>query len=206
MSRPSCDTQEGKHGATVIKNDDLEGDSLINFLEAAFNAGLSVLEEGASFYVWHAGSTTLEFYLAALHAGMEIREQLIWKKSSLCLGRADYQWQHEPCMYGWKKGAAHKWFSDRKQTTILEFPKPPKSKLHPTMKPVALFDYQIKNSSRSGDVVLDLFGGSGTTIIACEQNGRKARVMELDELYCDVIVQRWEDLSGGEAKKVAGNE
>lgn len=117
----------------------------------------------------------------------------------MVLGRQDYQWKHEPCLYGWKDGAPHYWGSDRKQTTLLEFDKPSKSELHPTMKPIPLFDYQIQNSSRPGDIVLDLFAGSGTTVMACEQNGRKAYCMEYDPRYVDVIIDRWEQFTGEKA-------
>ena len=131
--------------------------------------------------------------------GWEVRQVLIWVKNAMVMGRQDYQWKHEPCLYGWKSGAGHLWASDRKQTTVLEFDRPTKNKEHPTMKPVALFDYQIKNNTKGGDIVLDLFGGSGTTVVACEQNGRTAYVMEYDPRYCDVIVKRWETLTGGKA-------
>lgn len=118
------------------------------------------------------------------------------------MGRQDYQWKHEPCLYGWKNGDAHYWGSDRKQTTILEFNKPTRSELHPTMKPVELFAYQIKNSSRENEIVMDLFGGSGTTLIACEQLNRKCFMLELDEHYCDVIIDRWEKFTGLKAEKI----
>ena len=117
----------------------------------------------------------------------------------MVLGRQDYQWKHEPCLYGWKEGASHLWAADRKQTTVILWDKPNASKLHPTMKPVGLFDYQIKNNTKGSDIVLDLFGGSGTTVMACEQNGRKAYVMELDPAYVDVIIKRWEDFTGEKA-------
>ena len=115
------------------------------------------------------------------------------------MGRQDYHWKHEPCLYGWKDGASHLWASDRKQTTILDFDKPTKNAEHPTMKPVKLFDYQIKNNTKKDDIVLDLFGGSGTTLIACEQNGRISYNMELDPKYVDVIIDRWEELTGEKA-------
>ena len=115
------------------------------------------------------------------------------------MGRQDYQWKHEPCLYGWKEGAGHLWNSDRKQTTVLDFDRPTRNELHPTMKPISLFDYQIRNSSKDGESVLDLFGGSGTTLIACEQNNRKAYLMELDPKYVDVIVDRWEKFTGESA-------
>jgi DNA modification methylase len=117
----------------------------------------------------------------------------------MVMGRQDYQWKHEPCLYGWTEGAAHYWGSDRKQTTILEFDKPRRNGEHPTMKPVELFEYQMANSTKQGDVVLDSFGGSGTTIIAAERIHRHARLMELDPAYCDVIVKRWEDFTGKKA-------
>lgn len=136
------------------------------------------------------------------YVGMEVRQQLIWRKNNLVMGRQDYQWQHEPCLYGWTNGGSHSWYSDRKQTTILNFDKPQRSDLHPTMKPIPLFDYQIKNSSKSGDIVLDLFGGSGTTLMACEQNGRNAYLMEFDSRYVDVIIDRWEKFTGNTAKLI----
>ena len=141
----------------------------------------------------------LPFESACQMAGWEVRQVLIWVKNAMVMGRQDYKWKHEPCLYGWKSGAGHLWASDRKQTTVLEFDRPTKNKEHPTMKPVALFDYQIKNNTKGGDAVLDLFAGSGTTVIACEQNGRDAYAMEFDPRYCDVIVKRWETLTGNRA-------
>ena len=135
---------------------------------------------------------------------MQLRQTLIWAKNVFTLGRQDYQWSHEPCLYGWADGAGHSWYSDRKQQTVLYFDKPAKSAEHPTMKPVPLFEYLIQNSTKKGDVVLDTFGGSGTTIIACEQQGRRGYCMELDPKYCDVIVQRWENLTGKKAVRLSG--
>jgi site-specific DNA-methyltransferase (adenine-specific) len=117
----------------------------------------------------------------------------------MVMGRQDYQWKHEPCLYGWKDGAGHLWASDRKQTTIINWDRPSRNAEHPTMKPIGLFDYQIKNNTKGGDIVLDLFGGSGTTLMACEQNKRIAYLMELDPKYCDVIVERWEKFTGKKA-------
>ncbi|MFQ7857291.1 MAG: DNA-methyltransferase [Flavonifractor plautii] len=128
-----------------------------------------------------------------------MRQQLIWVKQSFILGRQDYQWQHEPCLYGWKPGAAHRWEGDRKQGTVLRFDRPVRSAEHPTMKPVKLFDYLIRNSSRPGDIVLDPFAGSGTTLAACEQSGRTAYVAELDPGYAAGIADRWRRLAGEEA-------
>ena len=180
----------------TIKNDSMGDDQFRQFLLDAYTAADSVMKAGAVFYIWHADSEGYNFRGAAKDAGWTVRQCLIWKKSSLVLGRQDYQWQHEPCLYGWKEGASHLWASDRKQTTILEFDKPSRNGEHPTMKPVALFEYQLLNNTKGGDMVLDSFGGSGTTLIAAEKNGRIARIMELDPKYCDVIVQRWQDFTG----------
>lgn len=126
-----------------------------------------------------------------------MKQQLIWNKNSLIMGRQDYQWKHEPCLYGWKDTGPHSFYADRKQATVINCDRPSKADIHPTMKPIGLFDYQIKNSTKEGDVVLDLFSGSGTTIVACEQNNRIAYGMEYDPKYCDAIVKRWQNLTGG---------
>lgn len=191
--------------ALKIENDAKSDDEFIAFLQAAFEAADSVMKPGAVFYIWHADSKAYVFRMACQMTGWEVRQVLIWVKNSMVLGRQDYQWKHEPCLYGWKEGAGHLWASDRKQTTVLEFDRPTVNKEHPTMKPVALFDYQIKNNTKGGDIVLDLFAGSGTTIIACEQNGRNAYAMEYDPRYCDVIVKRWENLTGEKAVLVHDN-
>ena len=183
----------------TIKNDKQDDSQFLQFLNDCFSCAFSVLKEGASFYVWHADSEGLNFRLAIKNAGLTLKQNLIWVKNSMVLGRQDYQWRHEPCLYGWKEGAAHNWYSDRKQTTILEFDRPTKSKEHPTMKPIALFAYQLGNSTKRGGLVLDLFGGSGTSIIASEQTGRKCYTMELDEHYCDVILQRYINFKGSDA-------
>lgn len=183
----------------TIKNDKQDDAQFLQFLTDCFSCAFSVLKEGASFYVWHADSEGLNFRLAIKNAGLTLKQNLIWVKNSIVLGRQDYQWRHEPCLYGWKEGSAHNWYSDRKQTTILEFDRPTRSTEHPTMKPIALFAYQLGNSTQRGGLVLDLFGGSGTSIIASEQTGRKCYTMELDEHYCDVILTRWENLTGKEA-------
>ena len=185
--------------ALKIENDAKSDDEFIAFLQAAFEAADSVMKPGAVFYIWHADSKAYVFRMACQMTGWEVRQVLIWVKNSMVLGRQDYQWKHEPCLYGWKEGAGHLWASDRKQTTVLEFDRPTVNKEHPTMKPVALFDYQIKNNTKGGDIVLDLFAWSGTTIVACEQNGRNAYAMEFDPKYCDVIVKRWENLTGEKA-------
>lgn len=191
---------EGKTKDSLkIQNDSMDGDKFRQFLTDAFIAADAVMAPGACFYVWFSSREAVNFRISLEAAIGEIRQELLWKKSTLVLGRQDYQQMHEPCLYGWKEGAAHKWESDRKQTTILEFDKPSRNGDHPTMKPVDLFQYQICNSSSKGDIVLDLFGGSGTTMIACEQSKRKARIMELDPKYCDVIVRRWQNLTGKDA-------
>lgn len=184
-----------------IKNDKMSDDTFRQFLRDSFiNADLN-MKSGAVFYIWHADSEGYNFRGACQDIGWKIRECLIWCKNNLVLGRQDYQWQHEPCLYGWKDGT-HKWCSDRKQTTILNFDKPQRNGENPTMKPVELFEYQIKNNTEKGDLVLDLFGGSGTSIVACENSKRKCFTMELDPLYCDVIINRWQNLTGLKAKKM----
>jgi site-specific DNA-methyltransferase (adenine-specific) len=194
---------EGKtKDALKIQNDKMDDDSFRQFLRDAFAAADTVMKCGAVFYIWHADSEGYNFRGACHDIGWQVRQCLIWNKNSLVMGHQDYHWKHEPCLYGWKDGAGHLWASDRKQTTVLNFDKPTSSKEHPTMKPVLLFDYQIKNNTKAEDIVLDSFGGSGTTLIACEQNGRTAYLMELDPKYCDVIVARWEKLTGEKAVKL----
>lgn len=191
---------EGKtEDALTIQNDDMSDADFRQFLRDVYSAADSVMRPGAAFYIWHADSEGYNFRGAAHDIGWRVRQCLIWNKNMMVLGRQDYQWKHEPCLYGWKDGAAHYWGSDRKQTTVLDFNKPQRNGEHPTMKPVDLIEYQIKNSSRRGDNVLDLFGGSGTTLIACENLGRNAYLMELDPKYVDVIVNRWEKLTGKSA-------
>ena len=185
--------------ALTIENDSMNNESFRQFLRDVYSTANSVMKDGAVFYIWHADSEGFNFRAAAFDVEWKVRQCLIWNKNSLVMGRQDYHWKHEPCLYGWKDGAAHYWGSDRCQTTVLNFNRPSRNGEHPTMKPVELFEYQIKNSSKPNDVVLDLFGGSGTTAIACEKTGRKARLMELDPKYCDVIVKRWEDFTGKKA-------
>jgi DNA modification methylase len=186
---------EGGNGLK-IKNDDMEDQKFRQFLSDAFTTADMVMKSGAVFYIWHADSEGYNFRGACKDVGWVVRQCLIWKKSSLVMGRQDYHWKHEPCLYGWKDGAGHLWAADRKQTTVLEFDKPSRNGEHPTMKPVALFEYQMLNNTKGGDIVLDLFGGSGTTMLAAEKHGRVAYLMELDPKYCDVIVQRWQEFTG----------
>jgi len=188
---------EGKtKDALTIQNDSMGDDQFRQFLRDSYVSADTVMKPGAVFYIWHADLEGYNFRGAAQDAGWKVRQCLIWKKSSMVMGRQDYHWKHEPCLYGWKEGAGHLWATDRKQTTILEFDKPTSNGEHPTMKPVALFEYQLLNNTKGGDIVLDSFGGSGTTLIAAEKNGRIARMMELDPRYCDVIVKRWQDFTG----------
>jgi site-specific DNA-methyltransferase (adenine-specific) len=191
---------EGKtKDALTIQNDSMDNEGFRQFLRDAYATADTVMKAGAVFYIWHADSEGYNFRGAAHDAGWKVRQCLIWKKSTMVMGRQDYHWKHEPCLYGWKEGAGHLWATDRKQTTILEFDKPNRNKEHPTMKPVALFEYQMLNNTKGGDIILDSFGGSGTTMLAAEKNGRIAYVMELDPKYCDVIVKRWEDFTGKKA-------
>ena len=212
--------------AGKIKNDNMEDSAFRQFLTDAFLAAWAVMKNGAAFHIWHADSEGYNFRGACRDAGFRVRQCLIWVKNSLVLGRQDLQWKHEPCLYGekslpegmteeyeeddhepclygWKDGK-HYWFKNRKQTTILEFEKPRVSKEHPTMKPIKMFDYEIKCNTKQGENVLDLFGGSGTTIMACEQNGRNAFVMEYDPKFVDVIIDRWESFTGEKAVLING--
>jgi site-specific DNA-methyltransferase (adenine-specific) len=194
---------EGSNGMKIQNDKFEEGEEFCKFLTDAFNCANDVMKSGAVFYIWHADVETYNFIKACKNVNWKVRQFLIWVKSSLVLGMKDYQTQHEPCLYGWKEGS-HLWASDRKQTTILNFDKPKKNDIHPTMKPIALFDYEIRNNTKQDDVVLDLFGGSGTTIMACEQDGRVAYSMELDPRYVDAIVERWENFTGRKAVLING--
>jgi DNA modification methylase len=190
---------EGSNGLK-IQNDDMSDDKFRQFLADAFISASAVMKPGAVFYIWHADIEGYNFRGACRDAGFQVRQCLIWNKDSLVMGRQDYHWKHEPCLYGWKDGAAHLWAADRKQSTIIQCKKPKKNDIHPTMKPVELMEYQILNNTKGADIVLDLFGGSGSTMIAAEKLGRRARLMELDPKYCDVIVKRWEDFTGKKAE------
>lgn len=180
---------EGSAGK--IKNDNMNTDKFYNFLLDAFSNMKKVMADDASIYVFHADTEGLNFRKAFNDAGFYLSGCCIWKKPSLVLGRSPYQWQHEPCLYGWKKKGKHQWYSGRKETTIWEFEKPKKNADHPTMKPIALLAYPISNSSMSNTLILDPFGGSGSTLIACEQTDRSCYTIELDEKFCDVIVKRY---------------
>jgi site-specific DNA-methyltransferase (adenine-specific) len=178
----------------TIANDSMGNEEFYNFLYDFYTALGTAVKKGGAIYVWHASSEVINFGKALVDAGWLLKQQLIWVKNNMVMGRQDYQWKHEPCLYGWLAGDSHKWYSDRKQTTVINFDKPQRNGEHPTMKPIGLFAYQIGNSSKSGDIVIDAFGGSGTTMVACEQLKRKARLVEFDPKYCQVIVDRMRKL------------
>lgn len=219
-----------------IENDNMDSAQFLDFLSKAYQNMSDSLKAGGAFYIWYASRSTREFYGALEGTGLEAHQALIWVKNTIVLSRSDYQWQHEPCIYGWKEGAGHYFIDDRSQHTVTEYPteeelkgktptelrqiihdllqavptdvirenKPAASELHPTMKPVRLIARQIANSTRAGEIVLDLFGGSGTTLMAAEQLGRRARLMEYDPHYVDVIIARWEEYTGKKAELVSG--
>lgn len=184
---------EGSNGLK-IENDNMSKNDFYQFLYDFYSALTTAVKKGGSIYVWHASSEVINFGKAMVDAGWLLKQQLIWVKNTMVMGRQDYQWKHEPCLYGWLSGGSHNWYSDRKQTTVINFDKPQRNGEHPTMKPIGLFAYQIENSSKVGDIVIDAFGGSGTTMVACEQLKRKARVIEFDPKYCQVIVDRMRKL------------
>lgn len=224
-----------KKGGKKILNDKMDSEDFNKFLTSAFERMNESLKEGAAFYVWFASREHINFETALNKVGFIVRQELIWAKNAMIFGRQDYQWKHEPCLYGWKDGAAHYFIDDRTQTTVFEDTKPDFKKmekeellklleeiysdkisttvihedkpavsdLHPTMKPIKLLARQIKNSSKQTETVLDLFGGSGSTLIACEQLDRTCYMMELDPKYCDVIIKRWENLTGQKAVKIS---
>ncbi len=194
---------EGKtKDALKIKNDSMSNEDFYSFLDKTFQNYSSISNEGASIYVFHADSEGLNFRKAFIENEFLLKQCLIWNKNQMVIGRQDYQWKHEPILYGWKQGAAHHWYSDRKQTTVLEFNKPQRNGEHPTMKPIEILEYLISNSSNTNDVVVDLFGGSGSTLIACEKTKRICKTMELDPKYASVIVERWEKYSGKTANRI----
>lgn len=218
----------------TIKNDNMEDSKFRQFLINAFTAVNDFIKPGGAFYIWHADIEGLNFRLAVKEVGWSLRQCLVWNKNTFILGRQDYQWKHEPCLYGWKDGAAHYFIEDRANTTVIEDEKldfnkmkkeelvelleklfktrmsvidankPTVNDLHPTMKPIVLIAEQVKNSSKKGEIVLDSFGGSGSTLIACEELGRKCRTCELDPKYVDVIIKRWEDYTKRKAVKING--
>lgn len=198
----NVDYQGGTKDKMKIANDNMDDVEFVGFLTAAFNCAIQSMRPGAAFYIWHADSKGFEFRKALKDVGLTLRETLIWVKNSLVLGRQDYQWRHEPCLYGWKDGEAHYFIDDRSQSTVIFEDKPTRNDIHPTMKPVKLMARLINNSSKSEQLVLDLFGGSGSTLIACEQTGRKCYTMEFDPKYCDAILDRWEKLTSMKAVRI----
>lgn len=192
---------EGKTAdALKIENDNMNETEFYNFLLDSFRNMYESVKYGGSVYVFHADTEGLNFRNAFKSCGFKLAQCLVWVKNTFVMGRQDYQWRHEPILYGWKEGAGHYFVDDRKQSTVLEFDKPSRNAEHPTMKPVDLLVYLIKNSSKEDNLILDLFGGSGSTLIAAEQTKRKCYTMELDPKYCDVIVKRWETLTNQKAK------
>lgn len=223
---------ENSQGMT-IENDDMEQAEFKKFLVDAFLSANNSLKDGGAFYVWYASREHINFESALNEVGLKVREQLIWVKNSFTFGRQDYKWKHEPCLYGWKEGAAHYFveefnhptviedmldfdkmkkeemkkllqeiYSDKVATTVIHEDKPLKNDLHPTMKPLKMCGELIRHSSRKEELVLDLFGGSGSTLIVCEQIKRRCNMMEYDEKYATVIVDRWEKLTGKKAEKI----
>lgn len=180
----------------TIQNDSMKDEEFYTFLLTAFQCMAEHLENGGSAYVFHADTEGLNFRKAFIDVGFHLAGVCIWVKNSLVLGRSDYQWQHEPVLFGWKKGGKHSWYSDRRQTTIWNYDKPKRNKNHPTSKPLDLLGYPICNSSQENAIVLDTFGGSGSTLMACEQLNRICHMMELDEKYASVILRRYVEDTG----------
>ncbi|MFO0804412.1 MAG: DNA modification methylase [Gemmataceae bacterium] len=187
--------------ALTLGNDAMDEGEYRRFLGSALGHAIAHVRPGGAFYIWHADLHGLTVRSACADAGLQVRQCLVWAKNTMVLGRQDYQWKHEPCLYGWADGAAHSWYGDRTQTTVLEFDKPARNGEHPTMKPVELFAYLLRNSCPKGGRVFDPFGGSGTTLIAAEQEGCSACILELDPRYVDVITARYEAFSGTKARR-----
>lgn len=190
--------------ALTIQNDKMSNEKFYQFLLDAFANMAMLTKPGSAIYICHADSEGLNFRTAMVSAGWLLKQCIIWNKNAFVMGRQDYHWKHEPILYGWLLGASHNWFGDRKQCTVWDFDKPQRNGEHPTMKPVSLVAYAIQNSTMPGHIVMDLFGGSGSTLMACEQTGRVCRTVEFDPKYCDVIVQRWEKYTGRSAELVKG--
>jgi DNA modification methylase len=188
----------------AITNDALSVPAFTGFMRKVYENCSASLRPGGGIYVAHSDSFGHIFRQTMIDSGLAIRQVLVWAKDQQTFGRQDYQWQHEPILYGWKPGAAHNWYSDRSQSTLLQFERPKRSKVHPTMKPVGLVQYLIENSTKAGEIVLDLFGGSGTTMMACEASNRISCLVELDPKYCDVIVSRWQEATSRTAELIRG--
>lgn len=200
----NVDYEGGTDEKLTILNDKMPEDAFQGFLTDAFVQAKHVMRAGAVFYIWHASSHAESFLAACRTAGLSVRQTLVWVKNRFVMGRQDYHWQHEPCLYGWVEGGAHHWYGGDSQSTVLEFDKPNASREHPTMKPPELFARLIRSSTKKGDTVLDPFCGSGTSILAAESYGRKCRAMELSPRSCDVILSRWEAQMGQAAIKLEG--
>lgn len=197
---------EGKtEDGLKILNDNMDNNTFYDFLESAFVNLNNSLKAGGAAYIFHADTEGLNFRKAFINSGFKLAQCLVWVKNTFVMGRQDYQWKHEPILYGWKLGAGHYFIDDRKQSTVLEFDKPSRNEEHPTMKPIELLAYLIKNSSNKNDLVIDFFGGSGSTLIACEQLGRRCYTVELDPKYCDVIIDRWETFTNEKAQLLNGD-
>lgn len=181
----------GTEDELTIQNDSMENDLFATFLKQVFSIMFGILKPGGSYYIFHADSEGENFRASLRKAGFKIAQCCIWVKNTMVMGRQDYQWQHEPCLYGWKPGAGHQWNSDRKQTTVWNFDKPQRSSLHPTMKPIALMAYPISNSSTPGQIVVDIFSGSGSTLMACQQIDRICHAMEIDPRYVTATIHRY---------------
>ena len=186
--------QGGTEEELTIQNDSMENDLFATFLKQVFAVMFSILKPGGSYYIFHADSEGENFRASLRKAGFKIAQCCVWVKNSMVMGRQDYQWQHEPCLYGWKPGAAHYWNSDRKQTTVWNFDKPQRNAIHPTMKPIALMAYPICNSSASSQIVADFFSGSGSTLMACQQTDRICHAMEIDPRYVSGTVHRYRSM------------
>ena len=234
LTDPPYNVNVSNSQGMTIKNDNMDDTSFRELLISAFKTADQFLKEGGAFYIWHAENEGFNFRLACGEAGWFVRQCLIWNKNMFNLGRSDYQWKHEPCLYGWKEGAAHYFIDDRTNSTVIDdepldfskmkkeelqklleeiyqtpstvinADKPTVNDLHPTMKPIALIAELVKNSSRRGEIVFDSFGGSGSTLIACEELGRNCYTSELDPKYVDVIIERWEKYTGMKAEKING--
>ena len=192
--RPNKRVSDGRQ--VNIRNDAMDDESFRRFLADAFSNADMVMKPGAVFYIFYAVMQAYNFLGALRDMGWGMKQLLVWNKNMFSIGRADYQWKHEGICYGWKLGAEHLWAADRSQTTVINWNKPLKNDIHPTMKPIGLFDYCIKNNTKGGDIVLDLFSGSGTTIMACEQNGRIGYAMELEPKYAEASVNRFVQFTG----------
>lgn len=231
LTDPPYNVAVSNSDGLTIKNDDMEDTEFLSFLTSAFISADNVMKKGASFYIWHGETEGLNFRLACKNAKWLIKQNLIWVKNQITIGRQDYQWKHEPCLYGWKEGAGHYFFKNRKQPTIISddepnldfmtneelkeyiqqllepssifrIDKPTLNDLHPTMKPIDLIKKQIRNSTKRGGYVLDIFGGSGTTLLAAEELKRVCFTCELDEKYASVIIKRWEEKTGLKANRI----